>query len=62
MKVTLDFAMLKISANLSGHMTVLSFTERLNFSIAKIMLEFSFIGSGPGLLGFPTVYLAAGAS
>ena len=38
-KITLDFAMLKISTSQSGHVTILCLTDWLNFSVASIEAE-----------------------
>ena len=40
--------MLKFSTNQSGHVTILSLSDRSNFSVASIEAEKTFIGSGPG--------------
>ena len=42
--------MLKISTNHSGPMIILSLTDWLNFSVASIEAEETFIGLGPDLL------------
>ena len=40
--------MLEFSTNQSGHVTILSLADWLNFSVASTEAEKTFIGSGPG--------------
>jgi len=44
----LDFATLKILTNQSSHVTKLRLSDWSKFSVEYFMLDFWFIGSGPG--------------
>ena len=49
--------MLKISTNQGGPMIILNLTDWLNFSVASIEAEKTFIGLGPGNDIFSVIYL-----